>query len=163
VTAATAIGDDDTRGRIAADRFSPPRLALAGVIAVIGALIATLAIRAITVSSVDVPTAFTPLKTSSVTVLPILGVLGATVACAALNQLATRPLAAFRRLALVVLTVSFVPDIAIWAAHAYQHTATARTVIGLMAMHLPIAAICILVLPAIGRERRTQTRARPNA
>jgi Family of unknown function (DUF6069) len=157
MTAATAIGVEDMRGRIAADRFSGRRLALAGVVTLVGALIATLAIRAITVASVNVPNAFTPLKTSSVTVLTILGVLGATFACAALNRLATRPVAAFRRLALAALAVSFVPDIAIWATHAYQHTATAKTVIPLMAMHLPIAAICILVLPAIGGEQRTRS------
>ncbi len=135
---------------LSATHFSARRLVLAGAAAAVASVVATVAIRAITVSVESVPTAFSPLHTSSVVSLTILGVIGATVACLILNALVANPLKTFRRVVPFALALSFVPDIAIWAGHSYQHTDRASTVIPLLIMHVAVAAICLFSFLRLG-------------
>ena len=138
---------------LSATHFSPRRLVLAGLAAAGASLVATVAIRAITVSVETVPSAFTPLHTSSVVVLTIFGIVGATVACLVLNALVASPLRTFRRIVPIALTLSFIPDISIWASHAYGHTARTSTVVPLLIMHVAVASICLFSFLSLGPRR----------
>jgi uncharacterized protein YacL len=135
---------------LSATHFSARRLVLAGAVAAVASVVATVAIRAITVSLETVPTAFSPLHTSSVVSLTILGVVGATVACLLLNALVANPLRTFRRVVPFALALSFIPDIAIWAGHSFQHTARASTVVPLLIMHVAVASICLFSFLSLG-------------
>jgi uncharacterized protein YacL len=139
---------------LSATHFSPRRLALAGLAAAGASVVATVAIRAITVSIETVPSAFTPLHTSSVVLLTIFGVVGATVACLVLNALVASPLATFRRVVPIALTLSFIPDVLIWTSHAYDHTARASTVVPLLIMHVAVASICLFSFLGLGPRRQ---------
>ena len=135
-------------------QFALTALALATAVTGVASVIAVLVVRAIAMSVVTVPDAFTPLsKASSAVSLTIIGVLAAAGSCLVLNRVSDRPVALFRRVAPVVLVVSFVPDIGIWAAHAFHHTASASTVLPLMIMHVLVAALCLTVLPRLGAGR----------
>ena len=141
------------QGSLSATHFSPRRLVLAGLAAAGASLVATVAIRAITVSVETVPSAFTPLHTSSVVVLTIFGIVGATAACLVLNALVASPLRTFRRIVPIALTLSFIPDISIWASHSYEHTARTSTVVPLLIMHVAVASICLFSFLSLGPRR----------
>jgi uncharacterized protein YacL len=138
---------------LSATHFSQRRLVLAGVAAAVASVIATIAIRAITVSVETIPSAFSPLHTSSVVLLTIVGVVGATAACLTLNVLVASPLRTFRRVVPFALALSFIPDAAIWLSHSYQHTARASTVVPLLVMHVVVAAICLGSFVSLGLRR----------
>ncbi len=135
------------------DRFALRRLPATAAVTLVGSVVTTVIIRAIAINLVDAPTAFTPLHTSSVIFFTVLGAIAATLACAVINRVASRPVDAFRRIVPFALIASFIPDIAIWASHGYQHTATASTVVPLLVMHVAVATICRLTLPALGVRR----------
>jgi uncharacterized protein YacL len=138
---------------LSATHFSQRRLVLAGVAAAVASVIATIAIRAITVSVETIPSAFSPLHTSSVVLLTIVGVVGATAACLTLNVLVASPLRTFRRVVPFALALSFIPDAAIWLSHSYPHTARASTVVPLLVMHVVVAAICLGSFVSLGLRR----------
>jgi hypothetical protein len=79
-----------------------------------------------------------------VILLSAVGAIGATVVYWILQRRSEQPARTFRRLALAVLFLSFVPDIAIWLV---DETATLAGVIVLMIMHVTVAGICLAVLP----------------
>ena len=133
-------------------RFERSRLLRAGAATLVSSVVAVLVIRAVARSVVTVPASFTALRTSSVITLTVLGVIAATGACLVLNRRVSRPISTFRRIALVALAISFIPDIAIWASHS--HGASAKTVIPLMLMHVAVGSLCLLILPTLGRETR---------
>jgi len=141
------------QGSLLATHFSPRRLVLAGVAAAAVSVVATVSIRAITVSVEAVPSAFSPLHTSSVVFLTILGVVGATVECLVLNALVASPLRTFRRVVPIVLALSFIPDALIWISHAYEHTARAGTVVPLLIMHVAVASICLFSFLRLGTAK----------
>ena len=151
------------------NRFSTQRLAAAGAITLAASLAGVLIIRAITVSTVDVPSAFTPLQAQSVIGLTVLGVVFATIICVILNRTAGHPIDTFRRIASASFVLLFLPDIAIWVNNSYEGTATASTVIPLMLMHVAVFTGCVTLLPRLGRHPRpaaaphtTPTNPRPN-
>ena len=136
-------------------RFSTQKLAAAGAATLAVSLAAVLIIRAITVSAVDVPSAFSPLRAGGVIGLTVLGVVFATIICLTLNRTVSRPIDTFRRIATAGFVLLFIPDIAIWVNHSFGGTAKASTVIPLMLMHVAVFAACVTLLPALGREPRT--------
>jgi hypothetical protein len=137
-------------------KFAPSSLGVATALTAVASVVAVVLVRAIALNVVTVPTAFTPLsKASTAITLTILGVLAASASCLLLNRFSDRPVDTFRRVAPIALAVSFVPDIAIWAAHAFHHSATASTVLPLMIMHILVAALCLTVLPRLGSASST--------
>ncbi len=129
------------------ERASTRPLWQAAAITAITALIANLAIYGLTRALVDVPHRFTPLRPGSVAFLTILGVIAATAVYRALSSRSTQPVLTFRRIVPVALIVSLIPDALIWATGAYGGTATSKTVLPLMAMHVAAAAACWSLLP----------------
>ncbi|MGA3362413.1 MAG: DUF6069 family protein [Solirubrobacteraceae bacterium] len=134
-------------------RFATRRLALATAVTLAGSVITVLVVRAIALNAVTVPAAFTPLKLGSVVMLTVLGVLAAAGACQLLNTVSKHPVRTFWRVAPFSLVLSFIPDVGIWAGHAYSHTATASTVLPLMVMHVAVAGLCLSLLPRLGTEQ----------
>jgi hypothetical protein len=137
-------------------KFAPSSLGVATAVTAAASIVTVVLVRAITLNVVTVPTEFTPLsKASAAITLSILGVLAASASCLLLNRVTARPVEAFRRVAPIALAVSFLPDIAIWATHAFHHSATASTVLPLMIMHVLVAALCLTLLPRLGSPHAT--------
>ena len=86
---------------------------------------------------------FDALSVPPVTLLTVLGAVGATLAYGMITRLSTTPDRTFTVVALVVLVLSFLPDLAILQ---FDPAATAPAVAVLAVMHVTVATICILVL-----------------
>ena len=86
---------------------------------------------------------FDALSFPPVTLLTVLGVLGATVVYALLDRVAREPDLAFLKLAIAVLLLSFIPDIALLWVDA---DATVGAVVVLMVLHVTTAFACIVAL-----------------
>jgi hypothetical protein len=136
--------------QLPARAFSPRRLIAATGAALAASLVGVLTIRGLAVSGASDASRFSPLRPVSVISLTVIGVLMATATCLWLNRTSGQPLATFRRVALVALPLSFVPDAAIWLTSAYPHTGSA-TVLPLMAMHVLVAIVCLVALPSLGQ------------
>ncbi len=147
-----AAAHDRTVPESPAHAFAPWRLIPATGAALGASLIGVLFIRALAVAGAGHTSRFTPLRPGSVISLTVLGVLLAGATCLWLNRTSNRPLATFRRVALAVLPLSFIPDAAIWLTAHYPQT-RAGTVLPLMAMHILVAVVCLVVLPRLGRAR----------
>ena len=119
------------------------------------AVVANLAIYAITDALVDVPERFTPLQPGSVVFMTLLGIALAAGFLRLLAGRTDRPVETFRKIVPVAVVLSLIPDIAIWAQGAYEGAAEAKTVLPLMAMHLAAAAAAWQLLPN-GLGRRTK-------
>ncbi len=104
------------------------------------------------VASLDIPTEFPPLAGPVPTIFfTTVGALGATGVFAVMRRLADRPERVFRRIAAVVLLLSFAPDV--WllsdgAAAAGFTGATPASAGTLMVMHVAVAAVMVWFLTA---------------
>ena len=86
---------------------------------------------------------FDALSVPPVTLLSAAGAVGATLVYAGLSRRAERPDRTFVRIAIVVLVLSFAPDLALLAV---DPDATVGGVIALMVMHVTVAASCVWAL-----------------
>lgn len=117
-----------------------------GIKALTTALVATLLVRVLALVLFDIPQEFPPLAVAGPTFIFTVGcTLGAIGVWGVMRRRVDRPEHAFRRLALVVLLVSFVPDL--WlltdgAATAFPG-ATVPAVGALMLMHVVAAAAIV--------------------
>jgi hypothetical protein len=105
----------------------------------------------------QVPSAFTPLQTSSVASITVVGVTGAVLIFAGLTRLHPNPVAAFRVVAAVGLVISWAPDLLVWATHPFPHT-TATGVLSLMSLHVVAAGLAVLLLGQYGLIARPSRR-----
>ncbi len=134
----------------------PPRSVRDGVWvraaqALVGATLGTLAVRWVGLAVFDIPPEFPPLDgpgpTIFFTVVLTLGAIGVYVM---VRRWADRPESLFRRIAIVVLLLSFLPDIAMLtdgAATTFPG-ATPAGVGVLMLMHVKAAAVIVWSLTA---------------
>jgi hypothetical protein len=135
----------------------PRPLWLGAIMAVVGAVAATLATRALLLTVLDVPPEFPPLAGPGPTIfLTVVGAVGAVVVFAILGRVSSRPVARFRRVALIALVLSFLPDV--WlltdgAAGAFPG-ATPAAVGTLMVLHIVAAGVVVWALTA-GPQRST--------
>jgi len=120
-----------------------------GAIAIGGALVATLAVRAVAVAVIDVPAEFPPLAGPGPTIFFTL-VSGAVAVgvYGLVRRSSQRPDRLFRGIAAVVLLLSFLPDL--WllsdgASGAFPGATPAGVGI-LMVMHLAAAAVIVWAL-----------------
>ena len=135
-----------TPNRAAMSRRS---LWLAALIAIGGALLATLAIRLVALAVLDVPPEFPPLAGPGPTIFfTVVGTLAAVSVYALLRRMSKRPDALFRRIALVVLVFSFLPDLWLLTDGAQEAFpgATWAGVGTLIAMHVGAAAAIVWAL-----------------
>ena len=120
---------------------------------ILGAVAATLAVRAVALTAFDIPAEFQPLAAVGPTVfLTVVGVAAGLVAALAIDRWSARPVPLFRRIAIAALVLSLVPDF--WlltdAASEAFPGATVPAVVTLMLQHVAAAAVVILVA---GRPR----------
>ena len=133
---------------------SPGNLWWVGLQTIVGAVIATLVVRAAAMAVLDIPAAFPPLAGSGPTIfLTVVGVLGGVGVFAAVCRWASQPIRLFRIIVGVALLVSFVPDILLLTNDAFPGT-TVTSVSTLMFQHLVAAAIVVWMLTMKGRRGR---------
>ena len=133
--------------------MSTDRLAAAGPRAwvvwlrtILGAVAANLVVRAAGLAAVDVPAEFEPLATAGPTVfLTVVGVAAGLGVAVAVQKRSARPVPLFRRIVVVALLVSLVPDL--WmltdgGAAAFPG-ATVGAVVILMVQHVAAAAVVL--------------------
>lgn len=132
--------------RVPADR-SWRELLGRGVLAVVGAVALNWIVLTLVLVA-DAVAAYEHLEYGPVTTLTVLGSVGAVVAYAVVDRLSRRPDRTFLGLAVVVLLLSFVPDIGLLLT---DDAATVGAVAVLMVMHVTTAAVCVAVLTDLGR------------
>jgi hypothetical protein len=99
-------------------------------------------IRTVTMGLVEVSSEFRPFTWPQLTLFTVLGVAGATFVYAWLLRRARRPAEAFRKIALIVLAISIVPDIGLLLTRAVPGI-TPATFAALVLMHVTTAMINI--------------------
>ncbi|GAB3669638.1 DUF6069 family protein [Halopiger thermotolerans] len=126
-------------------RSFPIRAALATVLSVaVNVLIVAAA------GAFDVAPGFQALTVPPVAFLSAVGAIGAALVYLLCRRVSSTPARTFRRIAIAVLVLSFLPDIGLLFA---DETATPLAVGLLMAMHVTVAALCIRLLPGGDRRR----------
>jgi hypothetical protein len=126
------------------------RLGWVGPLAIVVAIIANTLIQLVAVSVLQPDPSFTPLVGATPAVLTLFGVLGAVIAYAIIGRLSKNPIWLFKRVALVTLLLSFIPDIAMWFTASTPGTTTAN-VLALMLMHVVAWAISVYLLTNFAR------------
>jgi uncharacterized protein DUF6069 len=132
------------------ERVAGKRLWLAGLGALVVAVILNSLIRLIVLATLSIPA--NNLQLSSpllVIVFTIIGTLGATVAFALVNRFARRPITTFRTAATVVLVLTFIPDFLIYSM-PHENIAAISALIG---MHIATYLICIGMLTGVARTK----------
>jgi hypothetical protein len=133
------------------ERVSLKRLLWAGPLAIVLALIANGIVRAIALALLDIPADFQPLQTPAFIFLTVVLLLGAILTFAVIGRLSRRPVRTFQIVALIVLVLSFIPDIGLLASGAPG--ATLPGILVLMLMHVIAAGIVVWVLGRFAVER----------
>jgi hypothetical protein len=132
------------------------RIAVYGLIAVIGSVVVNLIIRAIGVAIIDVAPEFGPLADPTGTVIfTTVLVLIAVIVFAIVDRKAGNPVRMFNIIALIALIVSFVPDILLLVSpeSAPFPGATPAAVIILMLQHVAAYAITVYTLTVLAYRR----------
>jgi hypothetical protein len=132
---------------------SRTRLVVVGAVLVVAATAADLIVAAVLRGALGVPNGFSPLSAPAVATGSIAGMLGATAVFGWLARVRPDPRAAFVRIALIALVVSWIPDLGIWAAGVFPHT-TGMGIVSLMALHPVAAAFAIGILYRFGLPAR---------
>ena len=129
---------------------------LTGLLAIIGSLVATLAVRAVALAVLEIPSAFLPLMTPAPTIFfTVVGVTIGVAVFAAMRRVASQPTQLFRIVAGIGLLLSFLPDV--WlltdAAGGTFPGATISGVGSLMVQHVAAAAVVVWMLTMRGAAR----------
>jgi uncharacterized Fe-S cluster protein YjdI len=122
------------------------RLLLKGLTGLVGAIIATLAVRSVALAILDIPPEFLPLAGPGPTIFFTAdAAIGAVVVFGVIRRYTERPEPLFRWIALAVLMVSFVPDLWLLSDSGVDAFpgATPTGVGVLMLMHAVAAAVIV--------------------
>jgi hypothetical protein len=112
-----------------------PRVALAGLVAVVGSLVADVILVALGKAVFSTPSSFDPFHFGSYAPLTVLGVLAATIGWGILVRLSSQPIWVLTRAAIIVTLVLLVPDVLILPGNPKTGVLT------LMVMHVAIAIV----------------------
>src|SRR5918997_4071065 len=139
-------------GRLERGGVSLGRLALVGAVAVAVAVVVNVVIRTVAVSVLGIGEGFLPLGVGPTVFFTVVGMTGAVVVFGLILRFAQRPVRLFRRVALVVLLVSLVPDVLMLFSGSMPGT-TVAGVITLMVEHVASWAVAVGVLTgSVGEE-----------
>ena len=124
-----------------------------GLQAIIGSVVAALAVRAAAQAALDISSDFPPLMSPAPTIfLTVVGVILAVAVFAELRRSASHPIRSFRIAAAVALVLSFIPDI--WllteAGGSSFPGATIAGVGTLIVQHIVVAAVVVWLLTMRG-------------
>ncbi len=119
-----------------------------GAFILLGAVVMNTAITLAAHTLLTVAPTFGPLQFVAVIPSTIIAVAGALVVFAAISQRSRQPVRLFRRIALVGLVISLIPDLALLALKLYPGT-TLPQVGALMLMHIATALLCVSMAPRL--------------
>jgi Family of unknown function (DUF6069) len=138
-------GRSRPRPSSAAERIDLRRLLWAGPLTVLASLGANAVIRTVAVALSAISPAFHNLAWMHFTWVTVAAVGTAVVVFAAVAHFTDHPVRLYRRIAVVAILLSLVPDALLFFYDAPGHSPAA--IATLMAMHVVDAAICIVLLP----------------
>lgn len=139
-------------GGLERDGVSLGRLAFVGAVAVAVAVVVNVLIRTVAVSVLGIGEGFLPLGVGPTVVFTVAGMVGAVVVFGLILRFARhRPVWLFRRVALVVLVISLVPDVLLLFSGSMPG-ATVASVGTLMVEHVASWAVAVGVLTTLVRE-----------
>ncbi|QIN82185.1 hypothetical protein GBA63_05635 [Rubrobacter tropicus] len=130
------------------------RLAMVGALTVVVAVVVNVVIRTVAVSVFGIGEGFQPLGVGPTVFFTVVGVTGAVVVFGLILRFARRPVRLFRRVALVVLVVSLVPDVLLLFAGSMPGV-TAAGVGTLMIEHVATWAVAVGMLTTLAGGRRS--------
>lgn len=134
------------------ERVDLGRLLWVGPLAIAAAVVANVLVRTVAVALFDVSPEFPPLALEPTVVFTVVGVLGAVLVFALVVRFARRPVRLFRRIALVVLLLSFVPNVLLLVPSSVPG-ATVPAVVTLMFEHVVAWAVSVGILTTLARAR----------
>lgn len=129
------------------------RLLVVGAALVLAATAAEVTLAMVLRSALGVPAGFSPLTAPAVATVTIAGMIGATAVFGWMARVRPDPRAAFVRIAVAALVLSWLPDLGIWIAGVFPHT-TEAGILSLMALHPVAAAFAIGILNRFGLPAR---------
>ena len=133
------------------ERVSSRRLLWVGPLAIVASVIANQIVRILAVSLFNISPEFMPLQIGPPIAFTIMGVLGAVIVYAIIGRLSRRPIRLFRVIALIVLVLSFIPDIGLLMTGMIP--GTSPVAVGTLAsMHIVAWAITVWMLTTLARE-----------
>lgn len=121
------------------------RLLWVGPLAIVAATVANVILQQLAVALLRPDPAFMPLNLMPPIIFTVVGVLGAVLVYALVGRFARNPVVLFRRIALVTLVVSFIPDI-LMLVTGFNPGTTLANVVVLMVMHVVAWAIAVGML-----------------
>jgi hypothetical protein len=133
------------------------RLARVGALAVGLAVVVNVVIRTVAVSLLGIGEGFLPLGVGPTVFFTAAGMVGAVAVFGMMLRFARRPVRLFRRVALVVLVVSLVPDVLMLFSGSMPGT-TVAGVITLMVEHVASWAVAVGVLAGFVGEEEGERR-----
>ncbi len=137
------------------NHFPIKRLWQVGLLAALIAACMTACVSTLAVALFHVPRSFIPLNVGPTVSFAVLGVLGATLVFTMLVRFAKRPIRIFFLVAVLVLVLSFIPDLTILGNTAPSFTGgTGLTVGVLMLEHVLVALISVSMLTKLGHVRK---------
>jgi hypothetical protein len=127
------------------------RLFWVGPLAIVAATLANVVLQQIAVALLNPDPAFLPLTLMPPIVFSVVGVLGAVIVYALVGRFAQTPEPLFRRIALITLVVSFIPDI-LMLVTGFNPGTTLANVVVLILMHVVTWAIAVELLTRLTRR-----------
>ena len=121
------------------------RLVWIGPLAIIGAILANTIVWQIAVVVLQPDPQFVPFVAPVPIVFTFLGVLGAVLVFAVIGRISKNPIPLFRRVALIALLVSLIPDV-LMLLTGFNPGTTLPNVLVLMLMHIIAYAIAVNML-----------------
>jgi hypothetical protein len=122
---------------------------------IVTSVIAVLAVREVAIRMIHPAPGFMPLTIGPPILDTILGCLGAILVFASLESVRR-----YRRVAAVVLVLSFGPDVLLATSHGMG--GGWPEAFFLMMMHVVVWAICVTLLPGLSMTRYAETPAKPD-
>ena len=127
------------------ERIAVNRLLWIVPLTILAAVVANVIIQQIAVAVLNPDSAFLPLTLMPPIIFTVVGVLGAVVVYAVIGRFSRQPVRLFRRVALVALVVSFIPDI-LMLVTGFNPGTTAANVAVLILMHIVAWGIAVGML-----------------
>lgn len=121
------------------------RLWWTGLLAAVVATIGNIIVQMVTEALFTIPASFPPFDIPRIALFSVIGVVGATIVFGLLGRFTERPIRWFWIVSVVVLLLSFIPNIAMLTTGALPGT-TVPGVVSLMVMHVVAAAAALGVL-----------------
>ena len=127
------------------------RLLLAGSVTGVAVMAANTLVRFAAAAALQPDPGFVPLGPVTPAIFSLLGVMGAVLLLGVIGRYSRRPLWLFRRIVLIALPITWLPDILLLFVSAFPGTNLA-VVLVLMLMHAVAVAGLLILLPSLLRE-----------